>query len=69
MALFLRDEEVNQAVNMDEMLAAIENMQRHYGQGEVMNLDAARLSPRAECSPSWAAASSTTASLASRPTP
>ena len=38
MALFLRDEEVNQAVNMDEMLVAIEDMQRHYGHGEVMNL-------------------------------
>ena len=38
MALFLRDEEVNQAVSMDEMLVAIEDMQRHYGHGEVMNL-------------------------------
>ncbi len=38
MALFLRDEEVNQAINMDDMLAAIERMQRHYGQGEAMNL-------------------------------
>ena len=38
MALFLRDGEVNQAVNMDEMLVAIEEMQRHYGHGEVMNL-------------------------------
>ena len=38
MALFLRDDEVNQAVSMDEMLDAIEEMQRHFGQGEVMNL-------------------------------
>ena len=38
MALFLRDEEVNQCVTMPEMLAAIESMQRHYGQGEVYNL-------------------------------
>ena len=38
MALFLRDEEVNQAVSMAEMLAAIEEMQRRYGQGQVMNL-------------------------------
>ena len=38
MALFLRDEEVNQCVTMPEMLTAIEAMQRHYGQGEVYNL-------------------------------
>ncbi len=38
MALFLRDEEVNQTVSMDEMLEAIEEMQRRFGQGEVMNL-------------------------------
>ncbi len=38
MALFLRDEEVNQCVSMDDMLGAIESMQRHFGQGEVYNL-------------------------------
>ncbi len=38
MALFLRDEEVNQTVSMDEMLEVIEEMQRRFGQGEVMNL-------------------------------
>ncbi len=38
MALFLRDEEVNRAVSMDEMLRAIEEMQRRFGQGEVTNL-------------------------------
>ena len=38
MALFLRDEEVNQAVSMAEMLDAIEEMQRRFGGGEVMNL-------------------------------
>ena len=38
MALFLRDEEVNQCVSMDDMLVAIESMQRHFGQGEVYNL-------------------------------
>ena len=38
MTLFLRDEHVAQCVNMKEMLAAIENMQAHYGQGEAYNL-------------------------------
>ena len=38
MALFLRDEQVAQCVSMDEMLAAIENMQARYGRGEAWNL-------------------------------
>ncbi len=38
MALFLRDEDVNQVVSMDQMLEAIETMQRHFGQGEAYNL-------------------------------
>jgi alanine dehydrogenase len=38
MALFLRDEDVNQTVSMDEMLTAIESMQRHFGHGEAYNL-------------------------------
>ncbi len=38
MTLFLRDEEVAQCVSMDAMLAAIENMQARYGQGEAYNL-------------------------------
>ena len=38
MALFLRDEEVNQSVTMEDMLEAIEEMQRRFGQGEVTNL-------------------------------
>lgn len=38
MALFLRDEDVSQSVSMDDMLVAIESMQRHFGQGEVFNL-------------------------------
>jgi alanine dehydrogenase len=38
MALFLRDKDVNQIVNMDEMLNAIESMQRHFGHGEAYNL-------------------------------
>lgn len=38
MALFLRDEEVSQCVSIDEMLVAIEAMQRHFGQGEAYNL-------------------------------
>ena len=38
MALFLRDEEVGQCVSMEDMLPAIESMQRHFGQGEVFNL-------------------------------
>ncbi len=38
MALFLRDEEVAQCVTMEAMLAAIENMQRRYGEGQAQNL-------------------------------
>jgi ornithine cyclodeaminase/alanine dehydrogenase-like protein (mu-crystallin family) len=38
MALFLRDEDINLTINMDEMLAAIELMQRHFGHGEAYNL-------------------------------
>ena len=38
MALFLRDDEVNACVSMDNMLTAIENMQRRFGQGEAFNL-------------------------------
>ncbi len=38
MAMFLRDEEVSQCVGMEDMLPAIESMQRHFGQGEVYNL-------------------------------
>lgn len=38
MALFLRDEEVNQVVTMDDMLTAIEEMQRQFGRGAAMNL-------------------------------
>jgi hypothetical protein len=38
MTLFLRDEDVDQVVSMDQMLEAIESMQRHFGQGEAYNL-------------------------------
>ena len=38
MALFLRDEEVGRCVTMEAMLAAIENMQRRYGEGQAQNL-------------------------------
>ena len=38
MALFLRDAEVHEAVSMDDMLRAIEDMQRRYGIGEDSNL-------------------------------
>ena len=38
MALFLRDEDVRATVGMDDMLEAIEDMQRHYGLGEASNL-------------------------------
>ena len=38
MALFLRDAEVGQCVTMEAMLAAIENMQRRYGEGQAQNL-------------------------------
>ena len=38
MALFLRDEEIRETVGMDDMLEAVEDMQRHYGAGEASNL-------------------------------
>ena len=38
MALFLRDQDVLNAVSMDDMLGAIESMQRHYGKGEAYSL-------------------------------
>ena len=38
MALFLRDEEVNQCVSIREMLDAIESMQRYFGRGEAHNM-------------------------------
>ena len=38
MALFLRDEEVNQCVDMAGMASAIEAMQARFGQGEAYNL-------------------------------
>ena len=38
MTLFLRDEDVNRSVSMDEMLAAIEGMQRQFGLGHAYNL-------------------------------
>jgi alanine dehydrogenase len=38
MTLFLRDEDVDQVVSMDQMLEAIESMQHHFGQGEAYNL-------------------------------
>ena len=38
MALFLRDEDVNRAIGMEEMLEAIESMQRRFGRGEAYNL-------------------------------
>ena len=38
MALFLRDEDVRQIVTMEQMLAAIESMQDHFGRGEAYNL-------------------------------
>ena len=38
MTLFLREEDVIQCVSMDDMLEAIETMQRHYGHGEASNL-------------------------------
>ena len=38
MALFLRNEDVDEVVSMDDMLAAIEDMQRHYGLGQASNL-------------------------------
>ena len=38
MPIFLRDEEVRQVVTMEDMLEAIESMQRHFGRGEAYNL-------------------------------
>ncbi len=38
MTLFLKDEDVRRCVSMDDMLEAIESMQRHYGHGEAYNL-------------------------------
>ena len=38
MALFLRNEDVQQCVTMDHMLEAIESMLGHFGRGEAMNL-------------------------------
>ena len=38
MALFLRDDDVSQALTMDDMLGAIESMQAHFGRGEAINL-------------------------------
>lgn len=38
MALFLKDEDVAQCVDMDAMLEAIESMQRHYGDGQAHNM-------------------------------
>ena len=38
MALFLRDDEVNQCVDMAGMLSAVEGMQKHFGMGEAYNL-------------------------------
>jgi ornithine cyclodeaminase/alanine dehydrogenase-like protein (mu-crystallin family) len=43
MALFLRDEEVNQCVSMDEMVDAIESMQGHFGRGDACNLPRRKL--------------------------
>ena len=38
MALFLRNEDIQQCVTMDHMLEAIESMQGHFGRGEACNL-------------------------------
>ncbi|MDA0262657.1 MAG: ornithine cyclodeaminase family protein [Chloroflexi bacterium] len=38
MTLFLKDEDVAQCVTMDDMLVAIENMQRQYGEGKAHNM-------------------------------
>lgn len=46
MTLFLRDEDVRQCVSMDDMLEAIENMQRHFGLGEAYNLPRRHVNPR-----------------------
>ena len=38
MALFLKDEDVAQCVDMDSMLVAIESMQHQYGNGQAHNM-------------------------------
>ena len=38
MALFLKDEDVSQCVDMDSMLVAIESMQHQYGHGQAHNM-------------------------------
>jgi len=38
MAIFLRDEEVRELLTMEDMVAAIESMQKHFGQGQAFNL-------------------------------
>ena len=38
MTLFLRDKDVDQSVSMDDMLVAIEAMQRQFGRGQAYNL-------------------------------
>ena len=38
MTLFLKEDDVRQAVTMDDMLEAIESMQQHFGLGEASNL-------------------------------
>ena len=38
MTLFLNEDDVRQTVTMDDMLEAIESMQRHFGLGEASNL-------------------------------
>ena len=38
MALFLKDEDVSQCVDMDSMLVAIESMQHQYGDGQAHNM-------------------------------
>ena len=46
MTLFLRDEDVQQCVSMDDMLEAIENMQRRFGQGEAYVLPRRHINAR-----------------------
>ena len=38
MALFLKDDDVQESVSMSQMIEAIENMQYKYGKGEAYNL-------------------------------
>ena len=38
MALFLKDDDVSQCVDMDSMLVAIESMQHQYGNGQAHNM-------------------------------